>query len=323
MKIVIPVAGVGSRLQPHTFTVPKALLHVAGKPVLAHILEPVLQLQPEEVIFVIGFKGEQIKEYITNTYSFPTRFVPQEQLLGLGYALHLALQEVPTGPVLTVLGDTIVECNLKDFIAAGKYVLGLHRVDDPQRFGIAEVNGNTVTKLEEKPAAPRSDLALIGLYYFDEVETLKAELAALVQKGKRTGGEIQLTDALQAMIENGTSFVPYEVSQWYDCGKKETLLQTNRHLLKKISSVPAPEGSLVVPPVFIAPSARITNSIIGPYVSVAEDAVIENSIVTDSVIGVGAQLEHTILDNSLIGRKAIVKGVKQNINIGDYSHVCR
>ncbi len=319
MKIIVPVAGAGTRLQPHTFTLPKVLLHVGGKPMLAHVLDPLMKLQPEEVIFVIGFKGELIKDYVQRHYSFKAGFVLQEELLGLGYALHLALRAVEGGPVLIMLGDTIVECDLNKFIAAGDFVLGLCQVDDPRRFGIAEISNGAVASLVEKPRHPRSNLALIGLYYFSELSGLKEELHTVVQSGKLTSGEIQLTDALQGMINAGTRFVPYEVQEWYDCGKKETLLCTNRHLLKKLPPPAAIEGSILVRPVFAAPTARIVNSILGPNVSVADGALVENSILKDTIISNQARVRNVILENSLIGHNTTVAGEARIVNIGNAS----
>jgi glucose-1-phosphate thymidylyltransferase len=321
MKVIIPVAGAGTRLKPHTLTLPKVLMHVGGKPVLAHVLDPLMKLQLEEVIFIIGSRGELIKDYVQQNYSFKARFVLQEKLLGLGYALHLALQSVENGPVLVILGDTIVGCDLEKFVKAGDFVLGLRQVEDPHRFGIAEISDGFVASLVEKPKHPRSNLALIGLYYFNQLSDLKKELQTLVQSGKLTRGEIQLTDALQAMINAGTRFVPYEVEEWYDCGKKETLLQTNRHLLQKLPPSPDIEGSILVRPVFTALTARIVNSILGPNVSVAEGAVVENSILKDTIISAQARVKNAILENSLVGRDATVAGETQIVSIGDSSQI--
>jgi len=321
MKVIIPVAGEGKRLQPHTFSLPKVLLHVAGRPVLAHILDPVAKLKLEEVIFVIGFKGELIKQYIQQNYDFKAGFVFQERLLGLGYALHLALETIENGPVLVILGDTIVECDLQQFTSAGDFVLGLRQVDDPQRFGIAQISDGHVVSLEEKPHQPKTNLALIGLYYFKESADLKKKLNRLVKSGQLTSGEIQLTDALQEMIEAGTRFIPYEVQGWYDCGKKETLLQTNHHILQKLPPPPDVDGSVLIHPVFVAPTAKIVNSVIGPNVSIADGAVVENAIIRNSIIGYEARVVNVILEDSLVGQKAVVSGEKKVVNIGDFSQV--
>ncbi|HWR84326.1 MAG TPA: sugar phosphate nucleotidyltransferase [Candidatus Deferrimicrobium sp.] len=319
MKVIIPVAGSGTRLRPHTLAFPKALLHVAGKPVLAHVLEPVAQLKPDEVIFVVGFKGELISQYVAQHYSFKATFVQQEKLLGLGYALYLALQKAAAGPALVLLGDTIVECDLERFTRAGDFVLGLHTVKEPQHFGIAEVSAGKVVDVEEKPANSRSNLALIGLYYFRNLQVLKTELERQMQSGKLTYGEIQLTDALHGMIHAGNGFIPYEVSEWHDCGNKETLLRTNRYLLQKLPSPRAVKGSLLVPPVYISHTARIVNSIVGPNVTVSDDAVIENAVVTDSIVWPGARVGRVVLENSLVGYEAEVLSQAASVNVGEAS----
>jgi glucose-1-phosphate thymidylyltransferase len=321
MRVIVPVAGAGTRLQPHTFSLPKVLLHVAGKPVLGHVLDPVTRLDPDEVIFVIGFKGDLVKEYVQKAYPFKTSYVYQKELLGLGYALHLALETVGDGPLLVILGDTIVDCDLQQFTTAGDYVLGLRQVDDPHRFGIAEIADGYIVGLEEKPQHPKTNLALIGLYYFRQSDLLKKELERIVQSDKRTSGEIQLTDALQGMIERGTRFVPFEVQGWYDCGKKETLLATNYHLLKKMPPPAAVNGSAFIPPVYVAPSAKVVNSVLGPGVSVSEGAVVENAVIRNSIIGSAAQVKNVILEDSLVGQKAMVSGGKRVVNIGDYSEI--
>jgi glucose-1-phosphate thymidylyltransferase len=321
MKVIIPVAGVGKRLQPHTFTKPKALLTVGGRPVLAYVLDPLLKLEPEEVIFVIGSKGELVRDFIRQNYSFKSRFVNQERLLGLGYAMHLALEKIEKGPVLAILGDTIVECDMEKFVQAGDNVLGLCQVADPRRFGVAHINDGHIDNLVEKPQQPRSDLALIGLYYFREVEGIKKQLSALVNSGQQTAGEIQLTDALQKLIANGEKCVPYEVHHWHDCGNKQTLLETNRYILSKMPPPSEIKGSLLVPPVFIAPDAEIVNSILGPNVSVAEGAVIVNSILSNTIVGSKARISNAVLSDSLVGQNAVVTGREQTINIGDSSEI--
>ena len=168
MRVIIPVAGAGTRLRPHTFSTPKPLLTVGGKPVLAHILEPILTLPITEVVFVLGVMADQMREYIDSHYTFRTRYIVQKELLGLGYALHLALEQIGSGPVLIILGDTIVHCEFNQFIRTGANVLGVRAVSDPHRFGIAEISDNRVVGLEEKPRQPKTNLALVGLYYFTE-----------------------------------------------------------------------------------------------------------------------------------------------------------
>lgn len=321
MKVIIPVAGVGSRLRPHTYTTPKVLLHVAGRPILSHVLEPILKLNPEEVVFVIGFRGEDIREFVEKNYRFKASFVRQDNLLGLGYAVSLGMNHIQDGPVLVVLGDTIVECDLERFLTSGDYVLGVRQVDDPRRFGIAEVEDGVVVRLEEKPLAPKTDLAAIGLYYFQDSRPLKAALDHHMASGRTTHGEVQFTDALQAMVESGIRFRPYEVTEWFDCGKKETILETNRHLLKRLGAPAKVAGSTIVQPVFIGEGAIVRHSVIGPNVSLSEGAIVEYSILRDTIIGPHARVDHVVLENSLIGHHVIIRGSARTLNIGDSSEM--
>ena len=321
MKVIIPVAGAGTRLRPHTYSTPKPLLYVAGKAVIAHVLKPILELDPEEIIFVVGFMGDQIEKYIKSNFSFKARFVYQNELLGLGYAVDLGLQEIDGGPVMVVLGDTIVKCDLKQFIQSGDFALGLMPVDDPWRFGIAEINNGILTAVEEKPENPKSNLAIIGLYYFKDSLMLKGALQRYITSGKYTRGEIQLTDALELMIREKVRFVPFEVQAWLDCGKKNTLLDTNRRLLAEAGNNPVIKGSVIVPPVYIYSSVKITNSVVGPYVSIAKDTEIENCIIKNSIIGENSQIRDMVFDDSLIGNFVNIKGDRRSLNIGSSSEV--
>ncbi len=302
-------------MRPHTYSIPKPLLPVAGKPVLAHVIDPLIPLEPEEVIFVIGHLGIQIVDYIRANYSFNAAFVEQEHLLGLGYAIHLAMEQVDGDSVLVILGDTIAKTDFPSFINHGGNVIGLKEVGDPRRFGVAMIQDDKVVSVEEKPRKPKSNLALVGLYYFEDSRVLKAQLAKLVSIGKRTSGEIQFTDALQFMIQEGEKFKPYLVDGWYDCGKLETFLETNRRLLDLAPRDLEYPGSVIIPPVSIAASAVIEESIIGPYVSVLEDARVKRSIVRDSIIGNQAVVEVSLLEASLIGEKSVIRGKHGRLNI--------
>lgn len=321
MKVVIPVAGVGTRLRPHTHSQPKPLLHVAGRTIIDYVLDPVVKLNPEEVIFVVGFMGDQIEKHVRAYYTFPSRFVTQEKLLGLGYALYQALRDIDSGSVLVVLGDTIVDADLRSFVKAGSFVLGLRQVTDPGRFGIAEVREGRIIGLEEKPDHPKSNLAVIGLYYFEDARMIKAALNEHIKSGKTTRGEVQLTDALERMIKTGTNFVPYEVQGWYDCGKKETLLETNRHLLNMMKPVTTRDGCTINPPVYLSRSAKVSNSSLGPFVSVSQGATVSNAVVVNSIIGDNAVIDDAKLTDSLVGQRAVVKGANGVVNVGDDSEI--
>jgi glucose-1-phosphate thymidylyltransferase len=321
MRVVIPVAGAGKRLRPHTHSQPKPLLHVGGKPIIAHLLDPVVKLDPEEVIFVIGFRGLQIKQYVVENYSFKSTFVEQDKLLGLGYALNLAIRDLPEDDLLVVLGDTIVECDLHQVVGAGDNVLGVLPVDDPQRFGIVTVEDGLVTQMVEKPEMPESNLAIIGLYYFKETAPLQQALAEHIESGQTTRGEIQFTDALQLMLERGSRFVPYEVTEWFDCGKKETMLSTNEHLVSAMNETVEIEGSIIRPPVYIHPTAEVVHSIVGPAVSISEGSKVRNSIIRNSIVGYGSTIENALIKDSLVGNEVVLKGEDLTVNLGDSSEV--
>ncbi len=318
---IVPAAGVGTRLRPQTHTVPKALVNVAGKPILGHILDALIEQGIERIVVVVGYMGARIEEYLRERYRMPIEVVQQTERLGLGHAIGVTAPVVPSGPVLIVLGDTIVEPDWSAYLGGAEAIIGVKEVEDPRRFGVVEVRGETVLRLIEKPAEPPSNLAIVGLYYFPEAGVLHAKLRELMTAGRRTKGEFQLTDALQAMLESGVRMRISPVEGWFDCGKPETLLQTNQHMLRKVPQ-PAPiPGVTLVAPVFVAPTARIEKSILGPDVSVADGAVIRRSIVRDAIINEGALVEDMLLERSVVGENAIVRGSFQRLNVGDSSEV--
>jgi glucose-1-phosphate thymidylyltransferase len=322
MKVIIPVAGIGTRLRPHTYTAPKVLLHVAGKPILAHILDIVQQLKPNEVVLIIGFLGDQIVEYVKKNYKFKCKFIEQKELKGLGYAINMASSEMKDGePVLIILGDTVFEADLLPVIKGGYDALGVKKVKDPRRFGIVEMKGKFVKKLIEKPEMPTSNLAAVGVYYIKSTAMLKKSLSQIIAKKITTKNEYQLTDALQLMIDRGVKFNTFNIRGWYDCGKPETLLETNRQLLAKTKPMRKLKGSLVIPPAFVSKTAKVENCILGPNVSVANKAVLKNSIIKNSIIGEQACVEDSILDSSLIGNCAQIKGAFHRLNVGDSSEI--
>jgi glucose-1-phosphate thymidylyltransferase len=300
---------------------PKSLLPVAGKPILAHILDSTAKLAPEETIIVTGFLGEMVKEYVSEHYDLKARFVQQDNLLGLGYAVNLALQGTDDDSILVLLGDTIVETDMEAFVSKDKYVLGLMPVDNPQRFGIADLSDGYVTKLEEKPDNPNSNMAVIGLYYFDDSSILRKHLETVIGDNRKTKGEFQLTDALQGMVEDGVKFAAHPVEGWYDCGKRETLIETNRHLLEKSATECIIKGSVVIQPSYIAPSAIVESSIIGPHVSISDRAVVKSSIIKNSIIGLEAEVRNALLMDSLIGHNAVVFGDFRSLNVGNSSEI--
>ena len=321
MRAIIPVAGVGSRLRPHTYTLPKVLLNVAGKPIIGHILDKIIADGFDEATIVIGFMGDKIREYVCKNYRLHVDFIEQEERKGLAHSIYIAHKTFSSDPLLIILGDTIFDVDLRPVLKNELSAIGVKHVEDPRRFGIAEVSNGFVKRLVEKPEHPSSNLALVGLYYIKHPQILTECLGEVIQKDIRTKGEYQLTDGLQMMIERGEKIRTFTVDGWYDCGKPETLLATNRHLLEKQSLMQKLKGVVVEPPVYISPSAKISNSVIGPYATVADGAVIVDSIVRNSIVSEEAQVHRALLDNSIVGNSAVVKGTFKRINIGDSSEI--
>lgn len=322
MKVIVPLAGFGTRLRPHTYTKPKPLVRVAGKPVLGHILDKLAGLPIDEIIFIVGYLGDQIRDYVSANYHFPSRYVEQKELKGQAHALHLAADHI-SGPVLIVFVDTIFEADLSalaDLKEDG--VIYVKEVDDPRRFGVVITENGYITRLVEKPSTPVSNLAVIGVYYVRNSQLMLDCISALIERDIKTQGEYFLADAFQLMIDRGARFVARTVDVWEDCGKPETVLHTNRYLLEHGGAQETKtENSVLVPPVYIEPSAVIRDSVIGPYVSVAEGSTIIRSIIRDSIVNEFAHIEDANLSQSLIGRDAVVRGSFQRLNVGDSSQV--
>ena len=248
-------------------------------------------------------------------------YIEQSVAQGLGHAIHLT-REVGRGhPLLIILGDTIVHSDLASVVSGGKSSIGVKEVEDPRRFGVVEMDGERVRKLVEKPENPPSNLAIVGVYYFTSGDDLYDALEEIVRRDVRTKGEVQLTDALQLLLERGHDLGTFPIQGWYDCGKSETLLETNRELLDKSSSTAEAPGSVIIPPIVIEPTATVENCILGPHVSIAAGAVVRNSLVRNSIINEGATVENSLLEASIVGENASVIGNFKNLNVGDSSEV--
>lgn len=331
MKAIVPVAGIGTRLRPHTHTAPKVLLPVAGKPILGHILDELVLLGVEEVTFIVGYKGDMIRDYVTSTVSFKANFVEQEEMLGLGHAISLAKPYHYTDePVLIILGDTIFKADLKSVFETGESALGVKKVDDPRRFGVVELDTRgEVKRLVEKPDVPPSNLAIVGIYHIKHPRALFDCLDELINENKTTKGEFQLTDALQKLLQHGEKMRVFMIDGWYDCGKPETMLLTNRELLDhRIQDVEEYgrlteryPGSVIVMPVAIAPSAKIEGCIVGPHVTVSANTALRSCIVKNTIIGVSADVSNIVLEGSIVSDNAKVAGNLLRLNVGDSSEI--
>jgi glucose-1-phosphate thymidylyltransferase len=328
MKALIPVAGVGTRLRPHTHTQPKPLIPVAGKPIIGFIIEELLEVGIRDFVFVIGYLGEKIQQFIEENYpDIQSTFIQQTTRMGSGHAIWVAKDALrDADELLIVYGDTIFDVDWKTFLNTPHSCLGIKKVDDPRDFGVADIQENDLVKsVEEKPNIPLSNKALVGLYKIKEVDQLLNALENMVENDIRNQGEYQLTQAIMAMIDNNVIFKALEVNNWFDCGKKEVLLETNGILLKKlnkITSVHSPlENSVIIQPVYIGNDCIIKNSIIGPNVSIGDGVEISYSVIKNSIIGSYVYMEEIVLKSSVIGNDTTIKGLCQNLNIGDDTEI--
>ncbi len=321
MKAIIPVAGEGTRLRPHTHTVPKSLIRVAGKPILGHILDDAVKLGINDIILIVGYRGQEIVDYVRANYDVHVNFVEQEARLGLGHAIYLTRKYVGTDPVFIVLGDSIFKGDLKKMIESDGNYIGVKKVAEPERFGVVKVEGGRIVNLVEKPERPESDLAVVGVYWIKDTAALFGALDSIISSETRTKGEFQLTDALNMMMCEGIELRAFDIDGWFDCGKPETLLETNRALLEMSAPAADIPGSIIVGPVYIAPDARVEASVVGPYVSIAEKSVVKKSIIRNSIIGESASVEDALLDSSLVGDNAVVRGTFKRLNVGDSSEI--
>ncbi|MBV5329304.1 MAG: NTP transferase domain-containing protein [Chlorobium sp.] len=322
MKAIIPVAGVGTRLRPHTYSHPKVLLNVAGKPIIGHIMDKLIDAGIDEAIVIVGYLGSMVEDWLRKHYTIKFTFVDQTEMLGLAHAVWMCKDHVDkTDPLLIILGDTVFDVDLSPVLQSPCSTLGVKEVEDPRRFGVAVMEENRIQKLVEKPDTPVSNLAIVGLYFLYKAQPLFECIDHLISNEIKTKGEYQLTDALQLMIERGEPFTTFPVEGWYDCGKPETLLSTNEILLQKTVSGKTFPGCIINEPVFIADSATLENAIIGPNTSVAEHAVISDAVVKNSIIGSEAQVTGVMLTQSIVGNNASINGFFHKINIGDYSEI--
>jgi len=322
MKSVILLAGLGTRLRPQTYSKPKPLIQVAGKPILGHILDSLAVLNIEETIFIVGYLGEQIQAYVTEHYPhMRARYVEQAEMKGQAHAIHLARDYIDQ-PVLIIFGDTIWDTDVTRLARVkSDGLIYVKEVKDPRRFGVATVKDGFITKFVEKPTTPVSNLAVVGVYYFHNWQAILNSIEQLIARNIQLKGEYYLADAMQLMISSGARLEVETIPVWEDCGTREALLKTNRHLLDKHSYVRAIAGSVILPPVYISDSARIKNSIIGPYVSISDDAVVEHSILRDCIISENAHIENRVMERSLVGKDARVSGTFQRMNVGDSSEI--
>ncbi|MGC1375592.1 MAG: sugar phosphate nucleotidyltransferase [Anaerolineales bacterium] len=331
LKIVIPMAGWGTRMRPHTWSKPKPLVSVAGKTSLDHLMDMFDTLpDPEntEFIFIIGpFLGEQIPPYIAKNYpKLKTRYVVQEEMKGQSHALWLARYDLD-GPLLMVFSDTLLETDFS-FIADEKSdgVAWVKPVKDPRRFGVAEVNPEgQIIRLVEKPKSMENNLALVGCYYFKSSEKLLSAIDEQMKRGINLKGEYFLVDAINIMLDRGAQMRIHKVDIWLDTGTIEATLETNTYMLENgrdnTEEAAKRTGITVIRPVFVHPTAKVDASVIGPHVSIGPECEVSSCVIRNTILDDEAAVTDSVLDGSFVGRQARVDGHPTTVNIGDSSSI--
>jgi glucose-1-phosphate thymidylyltransferase len=330
MKIVIPAAGAGKRLYPHTYTKPKPMVFVAGKPIIGHILDKAVDMRPEEVIIVVGYMKEPLIDYVNANYLQRFRkitYVNQDEQLGLGHSIYVAREAVGDSPVMIALGDMIFKGGYKEFADLHRCngncsgSIGVKEIDNPRHYGIATLDRDgRVKRLVEKPKRSASRVGIAGVYFIEDTRGLFKALERVVRNSGDS--EVQLTDGLQKAVEDGANYRTFEVNSWYDCGRPESLLEVNRLLLAELKPKwKLTERSIIIDPVSIGKDVVIENSIIGPNVSISDSSTISNSIVEDSIVGFHSEVRHMMLRQSIVGDGVVLHGKANALNIGDSSTI--
>ena len=313
-------------MRPHSYTQPKALIPLAGKTVLSIIIDQLKGAGINEFIFIVGYLGDKIQDYVKSKYpELKAHYVHQVDRQGVGHAIRLTKSIVDQDEVFVVLGDTICEYDVQEVVNSPFSMIGVRKVDDPRDFGVAEIEDDEfISHVVEKPQIPKSNMALVGVYKIKESEQMFQCLENNIRQGLRSHGEYSLTDALDCMIQMGAKFQSFKVENWFDCGRKETLLESNAILLKKFAVKTDAlqfENTVIVQPVSIAANCTIKNSIIGPNVAIGENTTIDYSIVKNSIIGSFSNLFDIVLDDSVIGSDTNLRGETRSLNIGDNTSI--
>ncbi len=318
MDIILPVAGYGTRLRPQTWSKPKPLVGVAGKPMLAHVLDRLLPLDPGLLVFVTGPLGEQIEAWARANYDRRMAFVPQPVMRGQTDAI-LKARDLVREDALTIFPDMVFEADFSVLDAAqADVVIFTKEVDDPSAFGIAVKEGDRVVTLVEKPSDPVSNEALAGIYYFKRMPDLYAAIDEQVRRQIMLKGEYFLADAVQLMIDGGAQVATAPITVWEDCGNAEALLSTNRYLLDHAPPATRPrQGAVIVPPSFVADDATIEASVVGPFASVGAGATVRGAVLRDAIVEEGATIVGAVVEHAVVGRRARVTGRPAGLNIGD------
>ena len=325
LKIIIPMAGYGTRLRPHTWSKPKPLVSAAGKPILGHVIDSLAtapDLDKAEITFIVGFHGEQVRPYMEENYAqIKAHYYAQEEMNGQSPAIALGRQHLH-GPTIILFVDTIADIDFGLLRGEKAAVTWVKEVEDPRRFGVAVTDGDgRVRSLVEKPDTMENKLALIGCYYFPRGEDLLAAIDRQIAEGAKSKGEYYLVDAVNILLRDGLKMRAAQVNVWLDAGVPATVLDTNRYLLDhgRDNSAEAAKrsGVTVLPPIYLHPGAQVEKARLGPHVSVGAGCVVKDSEVKDSVLEPDAQVVGSKLRGSLVGMRAQVRNVNGMVNIGD------
>ncbi|MFZ6011674.1 MAG: sugar phosphate nucleotidyltransferase [Bacteroidota bacterium] len=333
MNIIIPMAGLGKRLRPHTLTVPKPLLPVAGKPIVHRLVEDIAKVCPEKIEnigFIIhpsfGKEVEDSLKAIAKEVGATGKIYYQKEALGISHALLFA-KELFTGKVIVAFADTLFKADFKlDTSKDG--IIWVQRVEDPSQFGVVKLNEkNEITELVEKPSVFVSNLAIIGIYFFKDGEALGREMQYLIDNDIKEKGEYQFTTALQSLNKKGAKLVPGEVAEWLDCGNKNVTVQTNQRYLEFIKSQKLVSdkakliNTVIIPPCFVGDGATIENSVIGPHVSVGSNTHIRDSRIINSIVQTNSKVSGAVLENAMLGNFVIFEARTLDLSLGDYNSI--
>ena len=333
MKIIVPMAGRGSRLRPHTLTIPKPLIPIAGKPIVHRLVEDiagVLNQEIEEVAFIIhetfGKKVEEELLAIAQKLGAKGTIYYQNEALGTGHAIMCAKDSL-SGPAVIAYADTLIRADF-DLDQNADSVIWVKQVDEPEAFGVVKLNANNeIVELVEKPATFVSDLAVIGIYYFKDVAVLKNELQLVLDNNIIHGGEYQINDGIKQMMAKGMTFVPGKVDEWMDCGNKNVTVETNSRMLgflhqdgeSLVDESVQLENATIIPPCYIGKNVVLVNTTVGPNVSLGDGCHVKDSTIKNSLVQTHSHIKNAVLDNAMIGNHASFDGNFASISIGDYS----